>query len=475
MASFGDVDRNVTITFIGRDNASRAMSSIGSSASRTSRIVTGLTKALKYAAMAAAAALAAGALLAAKGLWDATKAAYADDLAMKKLALTQMKAQDATKAQTKATSDFIDKMELATGIADDEMRPALAALALTGMSVKRSQELLTVAMDLSVAKGKSLQTVSEALAKGYNGQITGLSRLGVKTTDAAGEALSFAEILKTLKERTQGAAKAAGRTDPLKRMSAAWHQLQEDLGKGFLPLLRQFARYVISTVVPYVKNELVPAVKRFSAWIKNEAVPWIQNKLIPALQDAWKEFRENWLPTINDLWKKASKLTTQIADLADSIMSLIGVAGSNGEDGGVARVFGLIGQAFSNALIPLKTYISFVSFMIDKWQWVIDHAAAFKNAITGDTSVNMDAPGATSTAPLHRAAGGWTMVGEHGPELINNRGFVRPHSASMGGTGGGGITVIVQGAIDPVGTARQIRQILARGDRASGRGALGLA
>jgi len=67
------------------------------------------------------------------------------------------------------------------------------------------------------------------------------------------------------------------------------------------------------------------------------------------------------------------------------------------------------------------------------------------------------------------------MVGEHGPELINNRGFVRPHSASMGGVGGGNIIVNVHGAIDPVGTARQIRQILAKGDRASGRGALGLA
>ena len=34
---------------------------------------------------------------------------------------------------------------------------------------------------------------------------------------------------------------------------------------------------------------------------------------------------------------------------------------------------------------------------------------------------------------------------------------------------------VVQGAVDPVGTARQIRKILAKGDRASGRGALGLA
>jgi hypothetical protein len=76
---------------------------------------------------------------------------------------------------------------------------------------------------------------------------------------------------------------------------------------------------------------------------------------------------------------------------------------------------------------------------------------------------------------LQRSMGGWTMVGEHGPELINNRGFVRPHSASMGGVGGGNVYVTVQGAIDPVGTARQIRQILAKGDRASGRGALGLA
>ncbi len=85
-------------------------------------------------------------------------------------------------------------------------------------------------------------------------------------------------------------------------------------------------------------------------------------------------------------------------------------------------------------------------------------------------------PGAAAGGFIDRRAfGGWTMVGEHGPELINNRGFVKPHSASMGGVGGGNIIVNVHGAIDPVGTARQIRQILAKGDRASGRGALGLA
>ena len=123
----GDVNRDVTITFIGKDNASRAMSSISSSASRTTKIAQGLSKALKYAAAVAAAALAAAAAFAAAAIWNVTKAAYADDIAMKKLAFTQMKAQDATKAQTQATSDLIDRLELATGIADDEMRPAMAA------------------------------------------------------------------------------------------------------------------------------------------------------------------------------------------------------------------------------------------------------------------------------------------------------------------------------------------------------------
>ena len=480
MASIGDVDRNVTITFIGRDNASRAMTNIGDSASRTSKIVGGLVKVLKYAALAAVAALAAGAVLLAKGLYSATKAAYYDDIAMKKLAETQMRAQDATKAQAEATADYIDKMELATGIADDDLRPAMENLALTGMSVKESQEQLSLAADIAIAKNVSLTSASSALAKAYNGQLTGLSRLGIKVTKANGDALTLAETQKLLRDRFQGAAKAAGRTDPYKRLGAAFSQIKEEIGKEFLPMARKFATWIIEVAVPYIKGRLIPALK--------DLIGWIGDKLSEAadkIRKWWNSggeetMREIW-SNMQDAWKETKRFVDEVNNLVNELKDLIG----NEEDA-------------STALENLAGFFEFVAGQIKysadnlerlnaALQWLKDNAASIQDAAGGafgggllDWLMEHGGAGAASAKGgwLKRAQGGWagnmTLVGEHGPELISNRGYVKSHSQSMG-MGGAPVVINVNGAIDPVGTARQIRNILAKGDRASGRGALGLA
>jgi len=478
VASIGDVDRNVTITFIGRDNASRAMKGIGTSASRTSKIVSGLTKALKYAALAAAAALAVGAMLAAKALWSATRAAYDDDIAMRKLAETQMRAQDATKAQAKATSDFIDKMELATGIADDDLRPAMENLALTGMSVKKSQQQLSLAADIAIAKNISLTTASSALAKAYNGQLSGLQRLGIKVTKANGDALTFAETQKLLRDRFLGAAKAAGKTDPLKRLQAAYNQVKEEVGGALLPALRKFSTWIVDVAVPYIKGRLIPAIKTLIGWI---------GKKLSAAADAIRQWwnsggeetmRQLWT-NIQDAWKETKKLIGQLNELVNQLKTLVG----NEED--ASTVLENLAGFFAMVADQIRYSADNLERLNSALQWLKDNAASIQDAAGGALGGGvMDwlmENGMAKGGWLKRAIGGptagarWTMVGEHGPELINNRGFVKPHSASMGGVGGGNIIVNVHGAIDPVGTARQIRQILAKGDRASGRGALGLA
>ena len=72
----------------------------------------------------AAAAAAAGAAAIAIGI-EGVKAAIADEKAQTQLALALENATGATQAQIKATEDSILQMSLATGVADDELRPAL--------------------------------------------------------------------------------------------------------------------------------------------------------------------------------------------------------------------------------------------------------------------------------------------------------------------------------------------------------------
>lgn len=455
----GDVNRDVTITFIGRDQASTAMRNISGTASKTTRTAQLLSKSLRAVGIAAATALAAGAAIAAKVMWDATKAAYADKVAMEKLAFIQKKAQDATDAQVESTADLIDKLELATGIADDEMRPALAALAGTGMSVKKSQDLLALAMDVSVARGKSLQTVSEALSKAYNGQLTGLTRLGIKVTDANGDALEFSQVLKQLQDRFGGAARAAGKTDPLKRLQAAWNQTQEALGEGLLPVLRQFTRWMINTGVPWVKEHLVPAIKSFGQWIKrnqDNITGWWN-----ALKGAWN--------VLQMVWHALTNVTRWITNAYFALKKFLGMDTSFLTD----VKLGLI--VLQHPLEMIKGYFA------DLWSQIVGVASAVRDLVNAIASLPTAIPGwlhdhlpgiETGGWIQGRAQGGWTMVGERGPELINKRGFVRPHSASMGAGGGGGPTIIIQGAIDPVSTARQVERILAKGGRVTGRGAL---
>ena len=75
----------------------------------------------------AAAAAAAGAAAIAIGI-EGVKAAIADEKAQTQLALALENATGATTAQIAATEQSILQMSLATGVADDELRPALGTL-----------------------------------------------------------------------------------------------------------------------------------------------------------------------------------------------------------------------------------------------------------------------------------------------------------------------------------------------------------
>lgn len=486
----GDVNRDVTITFIGKDQASSSMRSISSSATKTTGVVGRLSKMLGVSAGTATAAmtLAAGAATAlaaaaaatavavagtAYAIYDATKAAYEDNIAMKKLAFTQRKAQDATREQTKATARWIDHMELATRFADDDLRPAYAALALTGMKVKESQDLMTVAMDVAEAKGKPLLSVAEALAKAYNGNTAGLGRLGVATKDASGDALSFAEILKNLRKRTEGAAKAAAKKDPWTTLGHAFQQVKEKVGSAFLPILRQLAQYIIKKVVPWVKQEFIPALRKFSRWIKDEAVPWIRGKLIPALEDWWQTFREDVLPALQEIWRKLQTTWKTIQKVWQWFQKL------TGEGTAVRAALEMIKAGFGALMVPLRAALGLFEGLMDAFNWIINNAGRVIDAIRAAKDAGSQwlsdhtfgiAGGSAAGGWLPRAQGGW-LVGEHGPEVINPRGFVKTHSQTMGAGTGGTINITVN-AVDGPGAGRAVEKVLAKYARATGRGAL---
>ena len=94
-----------------------------------------------------AAAAAAAAAYAVKLGVDGVKAAIEDEQAQASLARTLQAATGATNEQIAATEKYIGKMQLATGVADTDLRKALARLALSTNDVTKSQELLSLALD----------------------------------------------------------------------------------------------------------------------------------------------------------------------------------------------------------------------------------------------------------------------------------------------------------------------------------------
>lgn len=194
--------------------------------------------AIKKAAVPAAAALGG---LAVAG-FQAAKAAMEDQKSSAELARQLKISTQATDAQVNATEDLISKMTLATGVADTDLRNAMATLARGMGSAELAQKNLNLALDISAATGKDLTTVSEALSKAYNGQTTALAKLDPSMRGLVKEGASFNEIGAIMADTFGGAAATAAGTaeGQFKRLGVAFGEAQESLGMALMPAIQAF-------------------------------------------------------------------------------------------------------------------------------------------------------------------------------------------------------------------------------------------
>jgi hypothetical protein len=213
---------------------------------------TGLEKFGKMASAAFAAAAVAAAAYAVKIGVDGVKAAIADEQSQLKLAQSLEKATGATKAQIAATEDSIDKMARATGVADDQLRPALARLALSTNSTSKAQELLALALDISTQTGKPLEGVANALGRAYDGNTTSLGKLGIGLSSAELKAMSFTDVQTKLSDLFGGAAAANAQTfqGRMDRLKVAFDEGVETIGTKLLPIIEALIQIIIEKVVP---------------------------------------------------------------------------------------------------------------------------------------------------------------------------------------------------------------------------------
>lgn len=191
--------------------------------------------ALKKAAIGAGVALAGLAV----AIGDATKAAMEDAQAQALLAQQLKNSTGATEAQVAQTEKFIASMARAGAITDDELRPAMAALVRGTKDLTEAQRVMSVAMDVSRATGIDLTTVSDALAKAYQGNYKALRSLSPEMAALIKEGASLNEIINVLVASYGGsyaafAESAAGQTA---NFANTLNEAKESLGAAFLPVL----------------------------------------------------------------------------------------------------------------------------------------------------------------------------------------------------------------------------------------------
>jgi hypothetical protein len=131
---------------------------------------------------------------------------------------------------------FIDDLQYTTAVADSELRPAFVRLVTATRDVAQAQDLMNLAMDVSAGTGRSLESVSLALAKAATGQTTALRRLGVPLDAATLKSGDLNAITEELARTFGGQASAAANTmqGRLKVLQIGAEELQEAFGTGVI-------------------------------------------------------------------------------------------------------------------------------------------------------------------------------------------------------------------------------------------------
>lgn len=403
----------------------------------------------KKAGMAFAVAGAAAAAYAGKLLVDGVQSAIADAAAQEKLAKTLENVTGATNAQIAATEAYITKTSLAFGVTDDELRPSLERLARATGDVKSAQELQTIALDVAAGSGKSLEAVTNAMARAAEGNTAALGKLGIGLTAAELKTMSMEQITAKLADtfENQASVKADTFQGKMDRLKIAFNEAKETVGS--------FVLSAITPMVDFIVQKVIPIVQSFIDSIGGEK----------GIKSAFGQFisaaKSIFIPVFEGIKLAFETVKRAVEDNKEELKTLV--------DFIQKYVAPFLGGVFKLAIqgigIAIAVVVTQVSALINGFQKVIEFGSKVGSFIGG-----LFGGGRASGGPVMQ--GTTYLVGEQGPELFtpSSSGRIIPNNAL--GRSSSTINITVNGAIDSESTARQIVQIL---NDSSARGTLGSA
>lgn len=403
----------------------------------------------KKAGLAFAAAGAAAVTYAGKLAIDGVKSAIEDAAAQTKLALTLKNVTGATEAQISATEDYITKTSLAVGITDDELRPSLERLSRATGDLNKAQKLQAVAIDVAAGSGKSLETVTNALAKAAEGQTTSLAKLGIGLTAAQLKTMDMDSITAKLADtfENQASAKADTFQGKLTRLQIAFDEGKETVGAFILT--------AITPLVELIVNRVVPAIEEFTSNIGDKLSPVVKvfQPILDGLRNAFNSVK-NSLVANNDELEPFYNLMRNIASFARNTLAPI-----LGEILGGA--FTVLGKIVAGLISTFASFVDKITKIYNTIKGIID---AIKSVGSGIGNF-------FSGASLSDQSGGGTQFITAGLTTVPSISDTMDSDARLRAFAQGRTTSItVNGAIDPESTARQIVGLL---NDSSARGTLG--
>lgn len=185
---------------------------------------------------------------------DAVKGAMEDQKAQTALATALRNTTNANSEAIAATVKYLDKLELATGVNNDQLIPSLQKLVTVTGDISTAQRLQQIALDTSAGTTKDLSAVTDAFVRALGGNLGALKRLGV-TLDATiiknkDLNAAFAQLSKTY--GGQAAARAETFEFRMLRLQLAFDQALDSLGYAFIPVLEDLVKTLSNDVLPQI-------------------------------------------------------------------------------------------------------------------------------------------------------------------------------------------------------------------------------
>ena len=242
-------ERTFVVKILGNaDSAITAFKKLGKEGSDALGTVFDVVQKGALIATAAAGAIAGAA-------FSAVKAATEDQESQKKLADQLRRTMEATDEQIASVEQYISKQQMLVGVADDQLRPALANLARATGDLNFAQQNLNLALDISAATGIELETVSLALGKAFTGNIGALTKLGVPIDENVKKSKDLSSVIKTLNDQFGGAAADAADTfsGRLKILKLSIGEAWEGIGYALLPIAEKLVAFIQKNVVPVIQ------------------------------------------------------------------------------------------------------------------------------------------------------------------------------------------------------------------------------